>query len=115
LLAIDVTAVGRPVSEMVRRTKLKARIVPIPVTGGHKATRGELGGFLVPKKDLASTLQVLLQSRRIKVAPSLREAETLVRELLNFKMKVPSTANDAGDPWREGPHALCRFIGPSRP
>ena len=51
-----------------------------------------------------SALQVLLQSRRIKVAPSLPEAQTLVRELLDFKVKITLAANETFGAWREGTH-----------
>jgi hypothetical protein len=57
----------------------------------------------VPKKELVSTLQVLLQARRIRVAPSLPGAQTLVRELQNFKKKFPAVS-DPFEAWREGPH-----------
>jgi hypothetical protein len=56
----------------------------------------------VPKKELASTLQVLLQARRLKVAKQLPEADTLVEELSNFKLKKPPPGDDAVAEWREG-------------
>ena len=62
------------------------------------------GFWQVPKKDLVSTLQVLLQSRRIKVAPSLPESQTLVQELMSFRAKATLASNDTLDAWREGPH-----------
>jgi hypothetical protein len=58
----------------------------------------------VPKKDLAGTLHVLLQGKRIKVADTLEHAQTLVVELQQFQLKtVPMTA-DAVIEWRERPH-----------
>jgi hypothetical protein len=49
--------------------------------------------------------QVLLQNGRLKVAASLPEAETLRRELLNFRVKIdPQTAHDSYEHWREGDH-----------
>jgi len=47
-LAVDQTGVGRPVVDMMKRSRINARIVPVTITGGHRATPGE-AGWLVPK------------------------------------------------------------------
>ena len=49
-------------------------------------------------------LQMMLQARRIKVAPSLPEAATLVRELTTFQVKITPAANEVFGAWREGQH-----------
>jgi hypothetical protein len=50
-------------------------------------------------------LQILLQSRRIRVAETLPEAATLVKELENFRTKVaPSSTGDLLADWRGAPH-----------
>jgi hypothetical protein len=103
-LSIDQTGVGRPVVDMLRRSEIEAQIRPITITGGHKATFAHQDGWLVPKKELVSTLQVLLQSRRIKVAPSLPEARTLTEELMNFRVKITLACNETFGAWREGAH-----------
>src|SRR5262249_10953989 len=66
-LVVDQTGVGRPVVDLLRTLSLRCRLVPIAITGGHRATPAE-GGWLVPKKELVSSLQVLLQARRLQVA-----------------------------------------------
>ncbi len=71
---------------------------------GHQAHPDGAGGRNVPKKELVSTLQVLLQARRLRVAPALPEAQTLVRELLNFQVKITPAANETFGAWREGQH-----------
>jgi hypothetical protein len=58
----------------------------------------------VPKKELVGVLQVMLQARRIKVAPTLPEAATLVRELTTFQVKITPAANEVFGAWREGQH-----------
>ena len=69
------------------------------------AVSRESGGYRVPKRDLVSAAQVLLQSGRLKIASGLPEAETLKRELLNFRVKIdPKTAHDSYDHWRENEH-----------
>jgi hypothetical protein len=103
-LVVDQTGVGRPVIDLLRRSKLRARLRPVTITAGHKASPADGGGWLVPKKELVSTLQVLLQARRLKVSPALAEAATLVRELVNFQVKVTAAAHETFGAWREGVH-----------
>jgi hypothetical protein len=57
----------------------------------------------VPKLELVSTMQVLLQSHRLIVASSLPYAALLMNELVNFKLKQPPKSDEIAD-WREAPH-----------
>ena len=101
-LVVDKTGVGAPVVDMFRKAGL--RPVAITITGGNSVSK-DGDGYHVPKRDLVSTLQVLFQSGRLKVAGSLPEARTLVEELLNFKVKINvKTAHDSYEAWREGIH-----------
>jgi hypothetical protein len=102
-LVVDQTVVGKPVLDLLRRAKMRAKINSVTITAGHKVSWDD-GGWLVPKKDLVGTLQVLLQAQRIKVAPTLPEAQMLVQELTNFKAKVPTASSDLLSDWREGQH-----------
>jgi hypothetical protein len=64
----------------------------VVITGGDAVTQGD-GLTRVPKRILVSTLQVLLQSERLKVAPNpLREV--LVSEMLAFQVTISEAAND---------------------
>jgi hypothetical protein len=103
-LVVDQTAVGQPVVKLLQRARLRATLRPVTITAGHQAHLNEDGSWSVPKKDLVSTLQVLLQARRIKVASSLPESQTLVQELRSFRVKVILSPNDTLEAWREGPH-----------
>ena len=59
----------------------------------------------MPKKDLVGTLQILSQGRRLKLASTLSEAATLLRELQEFQVKVTLPTDEASPAaWREGPH-----------
>ena len=59
----------------------------------------------MPKRDLVGAVQVLLQNERLKIARQLPEAETLRRELQNFRVKIdPKTAHDSYSHWREKEH-----------
>jgi len=50
-VVVDATGVGMPVVEMLRATDLKARVVPVMITGGSTAHRSE-GIWFVPRRDL---------------------------------------------------------------
>ncbi len=101
-LVADATGCGRPVMDMLRQAGLSPWAVTL--TGGDAVTREGME-FHLPKRDMASTLLVLLQSRRLKWADGLREAATLTNELLNFRAKINvRTSNDTYEAWREGDH-----------
>ncbi len=101
-LVVDATGVGRPVVDLFRKAGLWP--VAVTITGGNVVTVGG-GGFHVPKRDLVTTLQVLFQSGRLKVARKLPLAPVLVEELLNFRVKINvRTAHDSYEAWRDGDH-----------
>ena len=103
MLLPDATGVGRPVVDMFRKQGLK--LVPITITGGDKALFDvQLGGWRVPKRDLVSNAQVLLQNGQLKFAKDLMHGKTLIDELLNFKLKVSNAGHDSYEAWREGEH-----------
>lgn len=104
-LVVDQTGVGRPVLDMLKTADLNPRAITI--TGGDTVTK-DRQDYRVPKRDLVSTAQVLLQSQRLKIVRSLDHAGTLVSELQAFKVSVSlkghdSYGNDVGQ-WRENPH-----------
>ena len=104
-VVVDQTGVGRPVVDMLTQAKLSP--VPITITGGDSVTRDGLE-YRVPKRDLVSTVQVLLDTERLKIAKELKEASTLTNELLAFKVNISLKGHDSyGNhvgPWRENPH-----------
>ena len=100
-LAVDATGVGVAVTDMMRKDGLHFHSVTI--TSGDKETR-EGSHWRVPKRDLISACQVLLQQRRLKIAASLPEAKTLTEELLNFRYKITQASNLTYESWREGAH-----------
>src|SRR5262249_22267482 len=97
-LCVDQTGVGKAVVDLFRVASIKADLRPVLITAGHEVTRGDDGAAHVPKKELVSTVQVLLQNHRIKIAP-LPERDLLVKELLNFKVKVTISANETFEAW----------------
>lgn len=106
-LVVDFTGVGRPVCDLLIDAELGAKVTLVTITGGDAVTRGERGEWRVPKRDLASVVQVALQSSRLRIGAELPLAETLTQELTNFKVKIALNGHDsyaAGADWRDGNH-----------
>lgn len=103
-LVVDQTGVGRPVVDLLRRTPGAGRVVPVTITAGEKATQTADGSWHVPKKDLVSRLQLLLQAGRLKIAKALPEADVLVRELEAFQVRITAAAHETFGARREGAH-----------
>jgi hypothetical protein len=104
-LAVDATGVGKPILDAFREAGLRPR--GILITGGETASFAD-GLDRVPKRELVTTLQVALQARRLRIAEELPLAETLLRELRGFRVKISlsghaSFGNDVGA-WREADH-----------
>jgi hypothetical protein len=103
-LVVDQTGVGHAVMEMLNDSAVRAELSLVTITAGLKASF-HASSWLVPKKDLVAILQVLLRTRRIRIAETLPEAKTLVGELERFRAHVtPSSTGDLLADWREAPH-----------
>jgi hypothetical protein len=104
MLLVDATGCGAPVIDLFKRTNHQSYLEPVLITGGADVSKAN-GVWRVPKRNLVSTVQVLLQSQRIKIAGKLPEASTLTAELQNFRAKISDSGHDsygAGSDWREG-------------
>jgi hypothetical protein len=87
-LVVDATGVGAPVVEMLRAAGMFTTVTAVTITGGaraHGESRGPGEQWRVPKKDLVSGLEVLLESGHLKISRQLGEAERFVRELTSLK------------------------------
>lgn len=101
-LVVDQTGVGRAVVDMLRQTA--SGVLAVTITGGQAVTRADDGSYHVPKKELITALQVVMQGRRLQIARSLPDAATLVRELQQFQVKLTAAANETFGVWRDGQH-----------
>lgn len=103
LLCVDYTGVGRPVVDLfLRRAEIPIRAITI--TGGFSVGDDGSGWYTVPKRDLAAVMQILLRRRRLQVARGLAEAQVLLKELQNFRVKLTNAGNETYEAWREGDH-----------
>jgi hypothetical protein len=98
-LIVDVTGSGRPIMGMMMRQDI--HLTPATITAGDDYNLVD-GMWRIPKKVLASTLQVLLQESRLEFAAAMPAIPSLMADMLNFQVKVTTTANDAIELWREG-------------
>jgi hypothetical protein len=101
VLVIDRTGVGVAVSDLFKLAGLKP--IGISIHGGDKVT-SESRIYRVPKRDLVGALTVAFQNKILRIPRSLPEADTLVRELANFRIKVSAQGHDSYEAWREDIH-----------
>ncbi len=91
-VVVDAAGVGAPVVERMHRAGLGCGFWAVTMTSGAQARpAGSMGGvarFTVPKVDLLSGVQTLLESGNLRIAPDLREAASLLRELRDMRMEV---------------------------
>ena len=102
-VVIDITGVGRPVWDLLKKANIPAMLKGITITGGNTVTEAS-NIYSVPKRDLISSLQVAFQNGQIKIPRDLPEADTLIKELTNFKVKININGHDQYEAWREGIH-----------
>lgn len=95
-IVMDATGVGRPVVDMLRaRTTTPLRAVTF--TGADAATQPDAYSHRVPKRDLVTALEVVLQSRRLHVVPDCPLQEDLRAELGSFEVNVNARGHDTYD------------------
>ena len=82
-VAVDATGVGRPVVDLLRRADLGGTILPAIFTSGAAESLSK-GYYGVPKRDLVTGLQVLLQRGGLQIAAGLKHAP----ELAAMRVKV---------------------------
>lgn len=90
-LVVDATGVGRPVIDLIEA----ARIYPLAVTiTGGDSVAHDGRSYRVPKRDLVSTVEILLQERRLKIARDMDHSAALVDELLSFRASISAAGHD---------------------
>jgi hypothetical protein len=99
-LVVDVTAVGTPVVDLLHKT-LK-RVIPIVMGAGHSFRWIDWMGQSVPKNEFVSRLQLAFQSRRLKIATNLADADVLQAELSAFRLRKVPLADTLDTEWRVG-------------
>jgi hypothetical protein len=105
-LLADYTGAGWPAQRLIAQglqTQVTCHYSPVILTVNGTVVPNGRAGLAIPKADVVGTLQVLLQTRRLKIANQLEDAATLTRELAAYRPKVKLEPTDA-IAWREGAH-----------
>ncbi len=92
-LVVDATGLGAPVVEMIRDKEMDCMLMPVIITGGE---RGHLdrGYRTVPKRDLISNLEIMLERGELRTAEKLPNRARLVEEMMNMKSKPTKAGNE---------------------
>ncbi len=98
---LDTTGLGQPVSDQFKEKGI--RHIRVFLTGGN-AEHWEGNELHLPKMNLVSNLQVLLQNHRVHLPPDAPETPALVSELLTFELKVTDTAHVQFGAFKVGAH-----------
>jgi hypothetical protein len=101
-LIVDKTGVGGPVIDYFRLANLRTR--GITITSG-KEPHGRRGGdWNVPRDDLITQMQFLIDVERLRIAKSIPLALDLVEELTHFKPSPSSKAKRVSPPFSQRLH-----------
>ena len=106
-LVVDRTGVGRAVGDLMQEADKDLNPVLVTITAGDAVTRADDGGYGVPKKELASVVQRLLQTGRLRIAEGQPFEAELKEELAGFRAKIKLSGHvsfAAGEDWRSAPH-----------
>jgi hypothetical protein len=103
ILVVDATGVGRPVVDLLKRERPGCTLMPVNITGGASESRSR-GYYGVPKRDLVTGMQVLLQSGGLQIASGIPHGATLATEMADMRAKVTAAGNTQFGAWREGAH-----------
>jgi hypothetical protein len=90
-VVVDATGVGAPVVDLLKRAQLSGRLYPVTITGGERE-RESGGVWSVPKRDLIAGVEVALEKGQLRIAKNLRDAGSLVRELMDVKTTTKASS-----------------------
>jgi hypothetical protein len=103
LIAVDSTSVGQPIVDMIAEAKIPGSVYGVTVTGGDAMSR-DGKQCRVPRRELVSTVTILLQTGRLRIARELPYAAFLERELKCFRAKITLSDKETEEVWRERDH-----------
>jgi hypothetical protein len=106
VLAVDYTGCGRPVCDLIEEARLDCEKRYITIHGGN--TVAHAGSYWnIPKRDLMSRLNVLLENEQLIIAEGLPLTATFLAEMKSIRIKLSASGHDsyaAGEDWRSEKH-----------
>jgi hypothetical protein len=117
-MVVDATGIGAPVVDVLRDEGL--RPVEVTITSGSKVKKSGRE-YRVPKADLVTTVQTLLQTSRLRVSEALPLSKQLAQEMKLFRVKVTESGHARFEHAAETDHddlvlacALATWYGENR-
>jgi hypothetical protein len=92
-LAMDASGVGRPILDMLHKTKLPVQLAPVVITVGSKESYHN-GYYHVAKVILVQSILIPLQQRRLHLVRALPETAALVKELHDYRVQITQAATE---------------------
>ena len=102
-LVMDATGLGTPVLDMMRAANLGCEIVPVLLTGGERESCAN-GVWHVPKRDLITGLQLMLERRELGLPSRLPAARDLAKEIAGMGVTISERGRVSYGRSREGEH-----------
>ena len=102
-LVVDATGLGAPVVDMLRVANLGCEIVPVLLTGGEAESCAN-GVWHVPKRDLITGLQVMLDERELGLPSRLPAARDLGKEIAGMGVTISDRGRVSYGRSRDGEH-----------
>jgi hypothetical protein len=94
---VDASGVGEPVVDMMRKADLGCALTAVTITGGTRTQAGSGAGRRnVTKFDLMEGLQLALENKTLKIAKKMKHAGSLVKELLDVRMRANGSMGAEG-------------------
>ncbi len=119
-LVVDGTGVGSPVVDAMR--EMGMRPVSLIITGGDQVTNTNATSANVPKRLLASAIDIVLAEDRLDITAKAEASEQLRSELQAFRVKIRTTGSAIMEAARETDHddlvlaaAMAVWWGETRP
>jgi hypothetical protein len=103
VLSIDRTGVGGAVFDMFRQANLPCSLEGVSITAGREASHVSRGLWNIPKIELISVVQAALSTGRLKFVRTLPHRDTIISELMDYRVTVTANANETIDA-RSGKH-----------
>lgn len=92
-LSVDATGLGGPVMEQIRRAELPCPVIAVTITGGQNVHRRSCA-YSVPKQDLLTAIQVLLEERQLHIAADMPANRRLIEEMMELEPSPDSRHHD---------------------
>ena len=86
-LVYDATGLGQPMRELIQMQRMPLHILPVTITAGQHVTISTHGRN-VPKAELITRLQLLLEQKHLQIAEHAPQAESLRHELQVFERRL---------------------------